>query len=148
MKYVFELILAWLVGAIMPILVYLQLIFWFIVADTILGVWIAKKEGIFSWRKLPDLFGKGLFYAVLLIGFHQAYLNLHIPTVMIGNVEFSIVTFLAGFLAYHEIDSIDKKCRKLFDFSFLDSLKSKFSFLKQFDTDAQSDESNNDRDTK
>jgi hypothetical protein len=143
MKYILELLLAWLIGAIMPILIYLQLIFWFIVADTILGVWIAKREGAFSWKKFPDIFGKGLFYAVLLIGFNQAYINLHIPTITIGNVEFSIVTFLAGFLAYSETVSIDVKCKKVFGFSFLDTLKSKFSFLKEFSQNAESNKDNN-----
>jgi hypothetical protein len=54
MKSLLEILLAWLIGTVMPLLVYFQMIFWLIVIDCMLGTYIAYRDDNFSWKKLSS----------------------------------------------------------------------------------------------
>jgi hypothetical protein len=133
MKSLLEVLIAWLIGTVVPLLMYFQMIFWLIIADCTLGTWLAVRKREFGWLKFFGTFGKGAGLALLLIAFHEIQKALHIPSVTIGSVEFSVVMFLAGIMAAHEAESIDKKCVELWGFSFLKPLKDRFPSLKEFD---------------
>ena len=133
MKSLIELLLAWLLGTILPLLVYFQMIFWLMVADCSLGTFIAIRDKSFTWRKFFSIFAKGAALALLLIAFNQIQLALHIPSITIGTVEFNVSMFLAGIMARNEVVSLDSKTEILWNFSFLKPLLSRFSGLKEFE---------------
>lgn len=140
MKSFFEFLFAWVLGIVIPVLVYIKMIAFLIILDCVLGTWIAYRNNDFKWKKFVETIGKGVAFCLLLVAFQYIYVALSIPDIDINSVKFTIVTFLAGMMAYHEAKSIEVKTSALWGFSFLKPLEKRFKMFSEFndsDTDTE-----------
>jgi hypothetical protein len=140
MKSVAEILIAWAFGLFLPVLAYLQIVYFITFADFVMGVTAALLAAeAFSWRKARFLIAKFVAWTLLLASTYQIQLLLHIPPVKLGDFELSIAVAVAGVIAYAEFKSILDNVKKAFDIDIKGFLTVTFSFLKTFDTEKKKD---------
>lgn len=132
MKSFIEFLFAWILGIVIPVLVYIKMIAFLIILDCVLGTWMAYRNNDFRWKKFIETIGKGVAFCLLLVAFQYIYVALSIPDIDINSVKFTIVTFLAGMMAFHEVKSIENKTTALWGFSFLKPIEKRFQMLSEF----------------
>jgi hypothetical protein len=141
MKSFLDISIAWLFGLFIPILTYLQAVYTITFMDFIIGVSVAMlgKQN-FSWQKAARLIAKFVCWTGLLVATYQFQILLKIPTFNIGEFEISIALGVAGVVAYAEIKSILKNIKTGFDIDITGWVNSRFSFLKNLDTEQKKDD--------
>jgi Bacteriophage holin family len=134
MKSVAEILIAWVFGLFMPVLTYLQIVYFLTFADFVMGVTAALLVSeAFSWRKARFLIAKFVAWTLLLASTYQIQLLLHIPTFEFGDMQFSIAILVAGVIAYAEFKSILDNIKKAFGIDLKGFLTGIFPILKNFD---------------
>lgn len=139
MKNVFELLLAWLLGTVVPVLLYFQIIFWITLMDCMTGVMLARRKKEFNWQKFFETFFKGAAFMVLLVIFKELEKAFQIPAIDIGAFHFDIVMFVGGLIFVNELESIEQKTIELWGFGFFQPIKEKFKIFQNFNKTPSND---------
>ena len=80
MKHIAEIFLAWVFGLFIPILTYLQIVYFITFADFVVGITAAILAAeAFSWRKASLLIAKFVIFTFLLAATYQIQLLLKNP---------------------------------------------------------------------
>lgn len=133
MKHIFEGIGAWMFGFILPILTYCQIVYFAAFTDFLIGLYAAfALMEQFSWRKATLILFKFAAYTSLLAMLYQGQTALHVPTITIIDIQFSMVTVACAVIFVAEIKSIDRNWTKIFGYGFWTYLSNFIPFLNKF----------------
>ena len=138
MKHILEAFFAWAFSIIVPVLFFLKIAIGVVLADFVIGfvaaMWL--KEG-FNTRKFLFTIVQFVCYCVAIATVYHIEVFMQIPPITIGTFNITVAGFLTGIIAVKKLASIDDNWKKLFNWSFMDLLKQRFSTLKEFDSPTQ-----------
>lgn len=138
MKPMLDIFLAWILGLFLPVLAYIQIVYFITFADFAIAVINVFAMGeVFSWRKARYLIAKFAAWGLLLAVCYQIQLLLHIPAIHIGDLELSIAAAVAGVIGYAETKSILNNIKKGFGIDIQAFIFDKIGIAKAFDSDKQ-----------
>lgn len=123
MRAFFELSLVYVIGFFSPISAFILGIGFIVIADTTMGVLVAKKNNDFASKKFYRVFPKFITYSICVITSRVVEL-LYFP-------QFPATQLISGLIVYNELISIDEKVKIITGKGFLKLLTEKLNIKRK-----------------
>jgi hypothetical protein len=140
MKSIFNAFVAWAFGLFIPVLVYLQVVYFVVFADFVVGVTAALlAHERFSWQKALTVVGKFVAFSFLIAATYQIQTLLQIPPIVIGEFQLGTAVLVAGVLCVAELKSILRNIKSAFGIDIIGYLGDKVPIIKALDTEQKTE---------